>query len=269
MSKVSRFIASKNKQELLWLQIQSLKNNFSRPVAIRSKLRWMKYSKELRKRAVITAPFEIDIYKKCLAKITENNEIKIGTLGDSLSNPTSYVVLRHDIDLPGCVEKLNLLTSVEEEFGLKSSIVIRVDGLDYDPAICKDLVAKHKEKGFEIGLHSTAYFADDPLKALTLEFERFNTLFGFYPEIYNFHGGFDEHLAKRMKLGHQGMKIVKDNLFLKATDSISGFYEHRIMDCVIRNGERILLDDMLNPPVLLIKKSSQPVIVLTHPCYWI
>ena len=268
MGRLNRFLASNNKQELLWLQLQSVQDKVTSPSGLLSKIRWMRYLKSINAGATIPAPYSVDFYRKSLTKLNSCDDIIVGTLGESVGETLPYVVLRHDIDLPECVSNLYRLTDVEEELGLRSSIVVRVDGLDYDPVTCKELISDHVDRGFEIGLHSTAYFDDDPLSALGRELDEFKKIFGICPKVYNFHGGFDEHLVKRIKLGRQFDQVKRKWPFLKISDSNSGFYDYRISDCKTRNGQRVILQDSINPPLSLILKSHKLVLFLTHPCYW-
>ena len=109
--------------------------------------------------------------------------------------------------------------------------------------IAREIVTRHHDDGFEVGVHSTAYMLDGPFQGLLDEFQFFEEIFGIKPQVYNFHGGYDQHLAARIKMGLMSDEILTRYPDILETDSISGFYAYRFSDCMKKNGARVISAD--------------------------
>ena len=81
-----------------------------------------------------------------------------------LNSRQGIVVLRHDLDAEP--EKLRIFTEAERRLGVRSSIYVRVDQASYDPREIACQLRRLRDEGFEIGLHTVAYQAPEPLAAL-------------------------------------------------------------------------------------------------------
>jgi len=266
LSKLKRFLTLQNKGHILKLQTKAIARRMGDPRLVGLNLKWLRYRYNLSNQPTYPAPYDVSLYKQLLQALNRA-EIKRGPLS-GCRDETGYVVLRHDLDFKKCVENVELMTQIEASLNVRSSLMVRVDNLDYHPRIAEKIVIDHYQKGFEVGVHSTAYMLDNPMQGLLEEFRYFEELYGIKPRVYNFHGGFDEHLGARIKLGLQSNEILAKYPDILETDSISGFYAYRFSDCLKRDGSRVIGSDFLSPPTRTIKKSRVPVLLLTHPCYW-
>lgn len=270
MSKAKRFLSADNKFKILVLQLKAFYIRAFSPQLSFFSPGWKKYTNQRNKYgAVYDPPYQGDIYGALLERLSSVENITFSTISDlGITNSRPIVVLRHDLDFTDCVKNLDILTEIEIQHNLRSSIMVRVDCEDYLPEIAKDKIKKHKDKGFDIGLHSTAYTQENPAEALTAELKTFYDVFGFHPTSYNFHGGFDSHLPTRIEMGLAYKEILAQHAYLKTSDSVSGYYEYRLQDCHIRSGSKCIFVDFVSPPTAQIENSRHPILVLTHPCYW-
>lgn len=221
------------------------------------------------------APHPPGLYDFILEQLQSSGRLAFARARELHSGCVSPVhvnlVLRHDLDNEP--EKLLLFVRPEQRLGLTSSIYVRVDGEAYDPGRVAKLLTELHDAGFEIGLHTAAYTADDPLGTLEAELRRFRETFHFAPLSLNTHGvvtrGLDVRPGARRRAFLQGIERQADRYGLIVTDhSIPGTYDIIAGDANLRLNRRVSYQtrDVLTVPRL---PAGCRVLWLTHPEYWI
>lgn len=220
------------------------------------------------KRSDYNAPYSLDLYRNILTSSKQSGFFFEGFANrETIRDRVMYI--RHDIDMPSCVENAASLFDIDIEFGILPGVYIRVDGRDYDPATAREFVHHYHRKGFEFGLHTCCYIEDDPFSALLSENEKFSDLYGFRPKSYNFHGLGSYRLKQRTALGMKleenlstGGYVFTDNTYQ------SRAYDYVIQDCHYskKDKKRYFKNDVEEQ--FLLSKLFKRSLFLSHPCYW-
>lgn len=186
-----------------------------------------------------------------------------------VSSGRGSLVLRHDLDAQP--EKLRVFTEAERRLGVRSSIYVRVDYDAYDPQQVAGQLRVLRDEGFEIGLHTAAYQAPEPLAALERELERFRTVLGFEALSLNTHGVFPSSRA----LGARRQEFLQElsrraaEMNLTAVDhNLPGTYDLLVGDANLALNRRL---SYLGRNVLELARlpAGQRGLFLTHPEYWL
>jgi hypothetical protein len=179
------------------------------------------------------------------------------------------LVLRHDLDAQP--EKLRIFTEAEKRLGVRSSIYLRVDGVSYEPKEIAGQLRRLADEGFEIGLHTAAYQAPEPLAALGKELERFRTALGFEALSLNTHGVFPSSRA----LGVRRQEFLQE-LSRRAAEMRLAVVDHNLPGAydLIAGDANLALNRRLsylgrNALELARLPAGQQGLFLTHPEYWL
>ncbi|WP_448207920.1 hypothetical protein [Azospirillum sp. sgz302134] len=221
---------------------------------------------------VATAPYPIDVYRTTLRRLLGRRGVTVFPFTSRAAIPRGQTVLfvRHDVDTRDCVRNMGRLLAVDHELGIPAATYIRVDGIDYDPAECREEVARQKALGMEVGLHSSCYLEDDFFGAFRRELDVFQGLFGFAPVSFTMHGLGAVRTAERTafteavpgRLDEFGIAFSDCNVRLRT-------YRHVVQDCNLDQrapGRRCMYVDFAKPEVFL--EPGHALLLLTHPCYW-
>lgn len=211
-------------------------------------------------------PYSVSVHLDLLQTIKRLDNVKFTTLLESKNFARNVVVVRHDLDTPECLQNIEYMLEQELELGVRPSILVRADNLDYCVEDYGHLLRRLVAKGGEWGLHSSSYAEDSPEKAFDDEYKRLSDVLGAAPEIYNFHGLGRTRLDVRMKMMASTQSRLDRFSHLEATDSINGYYAYRIMDCHTHKGQRVIRHDYKGVGEKIFSKGR--VLVLAHPVYW-
>lgn len=218
--------------------------------------------------AMKTAPFPIDMYRDCLIGFQELG-LKFPEFVKSPKSQTANVYVRHDVDTQACIDNIERVMDIDKGLGVPSSVYFRVDDEDYDFSAYSDIVQRIAKDGFEVGLHTSCYSYDDPIKRFEYETQKFTSESGLAPTSFTLHGLGREHYVKRVKFrNHAGRNYEKFGY--KFTDCLRAtrHYRYVIEDCHVdpQTKDRFIYDDFTNFPDAMTKTGN--LLVLTHPCYW-
>lgn len=217
------------------------------------------------------APYDAGLYVALLRQIRAAPDIELAAFSRARRSeegrPRLY--LRHDVDMPACVENLPILLDIDLAEDISSPVYVRTDGTDYRPEAVAAAVAHYRAKGVEFGLHSSCYTEDDYIGALRREIERFAECFGFRPTSFTVHGlgSFRAEIRDRFaeeivdRLAEFGFVFTDCNIRMRQ-------YHYVISDCHFdaATGRRYICDDMVSLPRFF--EPGRDYLVLTHPCYW-
>lgn len=224
------------------------------------------------KQALSFAPHPAALYYSILRYLSESQRIKFIRAQElhqqgGARNEFVNVVLRHDLD--GKPEKLSLFTAAEEKTGVLSSIYVRMDGETYSPGPLKSMMNELKNKGFEIGLHSLAYCAENWREALLAELGQFYDVFGFPAESVNTHGFSSERgiIEKRAHFIRTVSETPFTPQFILTEHNYSTLYHYAIGDANFAMGKKLsyITKDVLNLPELPPRSCAR---IITHTDYW-
>jgi hypothetical protein len=218
-------------------------------------------------RPLWTAPYPLLLYERLLRHLTDSGRVAFLTAAAIEARPPAdrvAVYLRHDLDVsPGMLETMARL---EADQGIRSSLQLRVDGLDFAPDPVAGLLRDLRAAGFEVGLHTRAYGEARPDAALDGELTRFESLIGAPPDSVSTHGFgptstavLYRRLRFRWRLARRG---------LRSAETPGGRHPAAVAGDSARlpgTGQRFLGRDVLALP------DTGPgawALWLTHPCYW-
>lgn len=209
--KFSRLLAKRSfsngsRPKIIGYARQALPLMLNKMGSFKSMIKKLSTHKRLNDQIVSLSPNNILLYRYILNLYKKDPRIiflKPGRLYTS-SYPNKIVLsLRHDVNVTP--KSLKLLTDIEDELGLRSMIYVIVDENCYSlvehTAYFKDLA----EKGFVIGLYTTAQRAKVPLPQFAEEREKFKKILGYYPQFFSIHGisphpeDWEEHIADFLK----------------------------------------------------------------------
>jgi ubiquinone/menaquinone biosynthesis C-methylase UbiE len=215
-----------------------------------------------------SAPYGLEIYSRLLQSIKDDSGCSIKTMiHDHPEDNKINIFLRHDVDFERDVLNLKLLTDIEKKLGVRSSVYIRCDFLDYEPEKLKPVVTELRNEGVEVGLHTSCYFEDDYLEAFRRETSAFVRIFGFQPASFTVHGMGQFRMDTRRKFLKQ-IKTRMEEYNYRFYDSFHLSYDYVIEDC--HGGpevhQRYILKDFKEGPGSYLKGKSY--LILTHPGYW-
>lgn len=180
-------------------------------------------------------------------------------------------MVRHDVDTVRCIDNVRLLLDVDAEFDIPSGVYVRVDGLEYDPAACREAVHASRARGLEIGLHSSCYLSDDPFTAFRAEIDAFIRVFAFQPKSFTVHGLGPVRADRRWQF-YRDVRHRMAEFGVSFTDCNVAFrsYRYVVEDCHVdarAPGARVIYDDFVRLPPTCERAGDH--LILTHPCYWI
>ena len=223
-----------------------------------------------RKRRFLSArPYKLSMYRYAIQRYQDAGFAfpKFGAFP-----PTSPAIyLRHDIDLENCPTMLPYMLEIEREHGLNSGTFFQANPqTPYHLKTYRALVSDMVKEGFEVGLHSVCYIADDPMRELENECRRFEDALGLKPKAINAHGLGLYKLEQR----HAFYKAVTADLLEVLGITYSELpskrpYNYVAEDChrlpEAPTTNRFLRDDFIMPPP---RKNGFSYLILTHPGYW-
>lgn len=245
--------------------MKSLFSSMRHKIRSQKKLHWLR-----QRQSIATTPYPLSLYSAFLNQISNHPSCSWFPFAtkEPLAENRARFFVRHDIDEPLCPKRLDSVLHIDESFNIKSGIYFRVDGQSYDPSQQRDLAYRWKNKGFEIGLHSSCYLADDFVAELKKEIQIFKDALGFQPESLTVHGLGDYRLQQR-RVFEKSMVMELQRFGFHFSDCHPRLfaYDHVIEDChQDEDGGRILLSDFKTIPPFILPGSNY--LILTHPCYW-
>jgi len=178
------------------------------------------------------------------------------------------LVPRHDLD--GDPAALATFVEAERALNVRSSIYARVDGEDYRPESVVGLLRELHEAGFEIGLHTAAYLAEDAITALRTELDRFAMVYGFSASTFNTHGMHPAYRARRRRRRRFIEETRQRASEIGATlidHNVAGTYDVLVGDSNLALNRRV---SYLTRNVLHLSRltAGTRVVFLSHPTYW-
>lgn len=213
-----------------------------------------------------SAPYKVELYKKILNQITIEESFRIQNFDGSCSQRKANFIFRHDLDKQQCLENFHILADIHVQLNVPLSVFVRTDNLDYPFKNSFRFLKPYLNK-FQIGLHSSCYIYENPLKRLEEEASLFNEVYGFYPQFLTLHGLGQYKYAERLNLIKDLSSKYKDFGFV-FTDCIPDLrtYDYVIQDCHLdNNGHRYIKKDFVNLPPRI---NGSCYLILAHPCYW-
>jgi len=223
-----------------------------------------------RKFKIQSASYPLDIYSNLLLQLKQKNGIQFCSFkqNNEASNKKINIYNRHDIDTKDCINSLSKIIDIDEKFKIPSSIYFRVDEVEYSLKDFRQQIISYKEKGFEIGLHTTCYLKENSINEFKNETKKFIAELSFAPSSFSIHGtGTHQNSLKNFTT-----KIVNnyENMGYEFSDCIPLIfkYDYVIEDCHFDNviKKRFIYNDFIKPPFFFKKNSNY--LILTHPCYW-
>ena len=213
-----------------------------------------------------SCPYKAELYKSILNQITNDVSFAIQKFEGRCSPKKANFIFRHDLDTQSCLENFHILADIHLQLNVPLSVFVRTDNLDYPFKNSFPFLKPYLNK-FQIGLHSSCYIYENPLKRLEEEVSIFNEIYGFYPKFLTLHGLGQYKYTERMNLIKDLGAKYKDFGFV-FTDCVPTLrtYNYVIQDCHLdSNGDRYIKKDFaILPP--RIKGSCY--LLLAHPCYW-
>lgn len=221
-----------------------------------------------RRRIAAFAPYPFAFYDTILRRVLRQR-LAVPPFDVPAGDGTTMLFLRHDIDLPGCVEGLAPILDIEAGHNLPSATFIRVDREDYEPEALRTLVAERRKPGIAFGLHTACYLDDDPFATFRKELDVFGDLFGFRPQTFTIHGLGERRVDVRASFCDE-VVARRDEFGIAFTDCTPAMrrYDMIFQDCDIdpESRRRCMYSDLAKLPVL--PRRGRNYLVLTHPCYW-
>lgn len=222
------------------------------------------YSRAVEKKFLLS-PYNISNYENFIYQLNTSHKIKVINFDEEINSQKSNFIFRHDLDTVKCLQNSHILADLHLKHSIPLSIFVRMDDLDYNSKSSYLFVSKYVEH-FPIGLHSSCYIYDNPLKALRDEIQKFQNIYNFSPKFLTLHGLGTYKYEERIKLIDSLSKNYKDFGFDFA-DFISSMrnYNYVIQDCHKENNHRFLKKDIITLPPLI---KGSCYLLLAHPCYW-
>ena len=215
-------------------------------------------------------PNDLRLYESILNRNLSKgyNHIVMSDIPNNVSTKKPNILLRHDVDSDH-KETILRMAEIEKQFGIRSSIQIRVDGLAYDPVSFKSLVKKLYNLGFEIGLHSFCYSHKRYMKRFDWEVQTFNDIFGFNPQCFSQHG--IGSMVERRKAFNMKVRDAKKRNNIPVSDC-GGHdinYILKLQDCNMRKGEKKhhITNHFVEIPKIPFSK-GRVILMMTHPKKW-
>lgn len=233
--------------------------------------------------ALRSSPFDLADYDRLISE-TLARGIRIARFDEEPTGRRGAVVqLRHDIDLPRCPPMLPRFAEIERRHGVRSGVFLLAGPhAPYELADLRGLAADLRADGFQVGLHTLCYVADDPWAEFEAERERFRQALGFEPQSFNAHGLGRVKLRERRRFYAQVDRRRLSALGFGYSDLAPHLrrYDHVVEDCHRRtsgegardvagpggtdDGARCIMSDFRGVPDL----PDARYLVLTHPGYW-
>jgi hypothetical protein len=232
-----------------------------------------------RKAFVRSGPFEFSVYRNLLTLIKNSEGNKFIDFDSEVLFPDQrgwYV--RHDIDMPNCLNQLDKFLDLELTLGIKPACFIRIDSPAYASIDVLPLIKEFSKQGVVFGLHSECYIHDNWKDYFESEIKKFRTYYGFRPQAFNVHG-FGHYKLRERECFYKYMTHQKINDYgFSFCDLHNGLREYKY--CIqdsnalfpansledYRPERRFLYNDFSTIPP--IHKGSRGL-VLTHPGYWV
>lgn len=178
----------------------------------KSSLSLVKRSKE----PVSFPPHDLSLYSNYLDDLMKSGRNKFFTVRDQVTKRERQrnglnIVLRHDLDA-GYPDVALALCEIEKQRNVRSTVHILVDGILYDPTVFTQLVAKLRSEGFDVGLHTQSWMKKDYREALLDDIRTFETLYGFSPQTFSFHGAWprtEGDMARRWRMVGEIDDVIK------------------------------------------------------------
>ncbi|EKE00969.1 MAG: hypothetical protein ACD_21C00250G0042 [uncultured bacterium] len=213
-----------------------------------------------------SSPFSFNQYQNTVLNISSQKRINILRFDENVEQRSVNFIFRHDLDTQTCLENFNILADIHLETNTPLSVFIRTDNLDYPFKHSFQYIEQYLDK-FQIGLHSSCYIYDNPLKKLEEEVNDFNEIYGFCPKFLTLHGLGNYKHTERMQLINDLSTQYQDFGFV-FTDCVPELrtYNYVIQDCHLgSDGNRyIKKDSVILPPSI----NGNCYLILAHPCYW-
>lgn len=213
-----------------------------------------------------SSPFSANQYQNTVLNISSQKRINILLFEENVEKRRVNFIFRHDLDTQLCLENFHILADIHLQFNVPLSIFVRTDNLDYSFKNSFRFLKSYLNK-FQIGLHSSCYIYENPLKRLEEEASIFNEVYGFYPKLLTLHGLGQYKYAERLNLIKDLSSTYKDFGFV-FTDCVPDLraYNYVIQDCHLdTNGDRYIKKDFVNLPPRI---KGSCYLLLAHPCYW-
>ena len=213
-----------------------------------------------------SSPFSETQYQKTVLNISSQKRINILRFDEQVEQRRVNFIFRHDLDTQTCLENFHILANIHLQLNVPLSVFVRTDNLDYPFKNSYPFLEPYLNK-FQIGLHSSCYIYDNPLKRLEEEVSIFNEIYGFYPKFLTLHGLGQYKHTERMNLIKDLSTKYKDFGFV-FTDCVPNLrdYNYVIQDCHLdTNGHRYIKKDFATLPPRI---NGNCYLILAHPCYW-
>ncbi len=221
------------------------------------------------------APHSANIYKRILADLGKEDR-RFSLIKDYIhESSTNTILLRHDLDTPECLLNLPKLILAEQQFNLRSTIYVLADDHAYKISE-QDIQYLHNlnSDGFEIGLHTRAYFQPDPDNYFHKEVKAFRDMFGFMPETVTLHGEYPRPVSDfeaRRTAFIRNFNRIKSDLAIHLFHQIT--YPYQVLSdawfILDDSGSRIrVLHQKFLKPMRHTYEGRLPVVYNTHPIYW-
>lgn len=211
-------------------------------------------------------PFSANHYQNTVLNILSQKRINILSFEENIDQRRVNFIFRHDLDTQACLENFHILADIHLQLNVPLSVFVRTDNLDYPFKNSFPFLKPYLNK-FQIGLHSSCYIYENPLKRLEEEASIFNEIYGFYPKFLTLHGLGQYKYAERLNLIKDLSSTYKDFGF-HFTDCVPDLrtYNYVIQDCHLdNNGHRYIKKDFVNLPPCI---NGSCYLILAHPCYW-
>ncbi len=220
--------------------------------------------------AVAAAPYDATIYEMFLESALRNRGLQHRPFLESSSPaaPASLYV-RHDIDTAACIRSMDRLLEIDRSKRISAGVYFRVDGEEYCLEQNRERINQLREYGFEIGLHTVCYLADDYLKRFEAETRAFEHGAGFHPKSFTVHGLGQTRMDVRTSFCEEIVdRMAEFGYEFTDCHPRSRCYDHVIHDCHLdqQGGHRYIRDEFTSRPFPY--ERGKNYLLLTHPCYW-
>ncbi len=236
-------------------------------------LRDLRHRRHLQRRSVLAAaPYPLSRYRDFLVRAKAARRVRLLSFNDNPAGTDGRArfYVRHDVDMAGCVANLALLLAVDVELEAPAAVFVRVDGEDYDPALCRAAVEEFRPAGVSFGLHTACYTHDDPFAVFERELGAFESFFGFPPDSFTIHGLGEIAMDRRLRFCDEVLSRMS-TYGLRASDCHPRLrsYRHIVQDCNVdprTAPARCMYEDYETVAPFLLPDANY--LLLTHPCYW-
>lgn len=224
-------------------------------------------NKYTQKRAVYKfAPYQYELFSELIKKLNANSKAKFQNFLCEPESNLKNIYVRIDVDFQDCVDNLESFLKYLLERKIHAGVYIRVDGIEYDPSECKEMVNKYKDF-FEFGLHTSCYREVEFLQNFNQELSRFKEEFGYMPQSLSVHGYGSQFTDRRQALYEYFRDKQNEISELKYYDCFDLLrkYTYVVQDCHLKGGKRFVYNDFKSPPSFF---STSSTLILVHTCYW-